>query len=112
MAKTKSSTPSGDVSSRDSAVQQKLEALKKEHANLHNLKITTEANIRNLEENLAKLRAAAEKEYGTSDIAALEEILEARRRENETRVAQYEEHVREIKDSLAAMEEQQTEAAS
>ena len=49
-------------------MQQKLEALKKEYADLHTQKITTEANIKNLEDNLAKLRAAAEKDYGTSDI--------------------------------------------
>lgn len=90
-------------------MQQKLEELKKEYADLHKQKITTEANIRNLEESLAKLRAAAEKEYGTSDLAELQQILEARRRENEDRVSQYEQHVREIKESLAALEKNQSE---
>lgn len=90
--------------SRDKAVEQKLETLKKEYAKLHTLKITTEANIKNLEDNLAKLRAAAEKDYGTSDLAQLHDILETRRQENEAKVAQYEEHVKEIQQNLAAIE--------
>lgn len=90
--------------SRDKAVEQKLETLKKEYAKLHTLKITTEANIKNLEDNLAKLRAAAEKDYGTSDLAQLHAILETRRQENEAKVAKYEEHVKEIQQNLAAIE--------
>jgi cell division protein FtsB len=90
--------------SRDKAVEQKLEALKKEYAKLHTQKITTEANINNLEVNLAKLRAAAEKDYGTSDLAQLHDILESRRRDNEARVAKYEQHVKEIQKNLAAIE--------
>jgi chromosome segregation ATPase len=94
-------------SSRDAVVQQKLESLKKEFAELHKQKITTEANINNLEDSLAKLRAAAEKEYGTSDLDKLREILERRRRENEAKVAQYEKHIQEIKENLAAIETDQ-----
>ncbi len=97
--------------SRDAVVQQKLEALKKEYADLHTKKITTEANIKNLEDNLAKLRATAEKEYGTSDIDQLKEILEKRRRENEAKVTQYEQHIREIKENLTAIEADQAEEA-
>jgi hypothetical protein len=108
MPKPKSDTLPG--SSRDAAVQQKLETLKKEYAALHTQKITTEANIKNLEDNLAKLRTAAEKEYGTSDLDKLRDILETRRRENETKVLQYEQHVQEIKAKLAAIEEPQAES--
>ena len=63
-----------------------------------------------MEDNLAKLRTAAEKEYGTSDLAKLREILETRRRENEAKVLQYEQHVHEIKAKLAALEEPPSES--
>ena len=108
MPNPKSDTLPG--SSRDAVVQQKLETLKKEYAALHTQKITTEANIKNLEDNLAKLRTAAEKDYGTSDLDKLREILETRRRENEAKVLQYEQHVQEIKAKLAAIEEPQSES--
>ncbi len=52
---------------------------------------------------------AAEQEYGTSDLEKLREILETRRQENEMKVAQYEQHVKEIKEKLAAIEEPQSE---
>jgi ribosomal protein L29 len=104
MPKPKNDTKSEEVSSQDAGVQKKLEELKKEYAQLHTQKITTEANIKNLEENLARLRATAEKDYGTSDLEELQRILEARRRDNEVKVAQYEQHVREIKENLAAIE--------
>jgi hypothetical protein len=97
-------SPSGDAE-----VQQKLETLRQEYNDLHTKKITTEANINHLEENLERLRARAEQEYGTSDLAMLREILETRRRENEEKVAQYERHVKEIKEKLAAIEEPQSE---
>lgn len=111
MAKPKVEPAAAKLSSQDAAVQEKLEVLKKEYNALHTQKITTEANIKNLEENLARLRAAAEKEFGTSDLQALQQILEDRRRENEARVAQYEQHIREIKSNLAAIEAPPGESA-
>ncbi len=104
MPKPKAEPTASGLSGRDAAVQDKLEALKKEYSALHTQKITTEANIKNLEEQLTRLRAAAEKEFGTSDLAELQQILEDRRRENEARVAQYELHLQEIKTNLAAIE--------
>ena len=44
--------------SRDAEVQQKLETLRQEYNDLHTKKITTDANINHLEENLARLRAS------------------------------------------------------
>jgi hypothetical protein len=107
MPTPKTNTPPGP--SRDKAVEQKLETLKKEYNDLHTKKITTQANIKNLEDNLAKLRAAAEKDYGTSDLDKLKEILETRRRENEAKVDEYERHVKEIQANLAAIETTPTE---
>ena len=95
----------GRVPPRDAEVQHKLETLRQEYNVLHTKKITTDANIKNLEENLDRLRASAEQEYGTSDLEKLKrEIFETRRRENEEKVAQYEQHVRELKEKLAAIE--------
>lgn len=102
MSKPQADTISG--SARDAAVQQKLETLKKEYDSLHRQKITTEADLKNLEKSLEKLKATAQENYGTSDIAKLREILENRRSENEDRVAQYEEHINEIKGNLADIE--------
>ncbi len=110
MPKPKADAAPAGLSARDATVQEKLEALKKEYSALHTQKITTEANIKNLEEQLARLQATAEKEFGTSDLAALQQILEERRRENEARVAQYEQHIQEIKGSLAAIETPPEEA--
>ena len=111
MPKPKAEPVAAGLSSRDAAVQEKLEALKKEYTALHTQKITTEANIKNLEEQLARLRAAAEQEFGTSDLAALQQILEERRRENEARVARYEQHIQEIKTNLAAIDTAAAEAS-
>ena len=109
MPKLKNDAKPSVSPSRDAEVQQKLETLRQEYNDLHTKKITTDANIKNLEENLARLQASAEKEYGTSDLEKLKEILETRRQENEEKLAQYEQHVKEIKEKLAAIEEPQSE---
>ena len=99
-------TGAGAVSPRDQAVQEKLEVLKKDYKGLETRKITTEADIRNLEGELQRLRDQAEKNYGTSDLAELQRLLEERRRENEALVAAYEEHIQGIKDRLAEIDRQ------
>jgi hypothetical protein len=109
MPKLKNDAKPSISPSRDAEVQQKLETLRQEYNVLHTKKITTDANIKNLEKNLDRLRASAEQEYGTSDLEKLREILETRRQENEMKVAQYEQHVKEIKEKLTAIEEPQSE---
>jgi DNA repair exonuclease SbcCD ATPase subunit len=109
MPKLKNDAKPSISPSRDAEVQQKLETLRQEYNVLHTKKITTDANIKNLEKNLDRLRASAEQEYGTSDLEKLREILETRRQENEMKVAQYEQHVKEIKEKLATIEEPQSE---
>ncbi len=95
-----------DVSLRDKAVQEKLEGLKKEYRELDTRRIQTETNIKNLEKELQRLREQAEKNYGSSDLEELKRLLEERRRENERLVHEYEEHIRGIKDRLAAIDNQ------
>ncbi len=97
-------TATGANSPRDQAVQAKLEVLKKDYKGLETRKITTEADIRNLEGELQRLRDQAEKNYGTSDLGELQRLLEERRRENESLVAAYEEHIQGIKDRLAEID--------
>jgi len=94
------------VSPRDQAVQKKLEVLKKDYRDLDTRKIQTETNIRNLEEELQRLREQAQKNYGTSDLEELKRLLEERRQENERLVAEYEEHIQGIKDRLAEIDRQ------
>jgi len=94
------------VSPRDQAVQEKLEILKKDYKDLDTRKIQTETNIKNLEEELQRLQEQAQKNYGTSDLEELKRLLEARRQENERLVAEYEEHIRGIKDRLAGIDRQ------
>lgn len=96
----------GTISPRDRAVQEKLEILKKDYKDLDTRKITTEANIKNLEQELKKLREQAQKSYGTSDLAELERLLEERRQENERLVAEYEVHIQGIKERLMEIDRQ------
>ncbi len=96
----------GANSPRDQAVQEKLEVLKKDYRELDTRKIQTETNIRNLDEELQRLRDQAEKNYGTSDLGELQRLLEERRRENESLVAAYEEHIQGIKERLAEIDRQ------
>lgn len=111
MPPTKTKPGPATPTSQDEAVQAKLETLKKEYNELHTQKIKTEQNIANLEDKLQELRAKAEKEFGTSDLAELQQILEDRRRENEARVADYEKHLQEIKTNLGAIETPPGEAS-
>ncbi len=107
MKKSKPEEPAaGAVSPRDQAVQAKLEMLKKDYTDLNTRKITTQANIENLEQELERLREQAQKNYGTSDLGELERLLEERRQENERLVAEYEAHIQGIKDRLDEIDSQ------
>jgi bacterioferritin (cytochrome b1) len=107
MKTSKAEEPTGAaVSPRDRAVQEKLEILKKDYRDLDTRKIQTETHIKNLEEELQRLREQAQNNYGTSDLEELTRLLEARRRENERLVADYEEHIQGIKDRLADIDRQ------
>jgi hypothetical protein len=107
MKKSKSEEPAAEaVSPRDQAVQEKLEILKRDYKELDTRKITTQANIENLEKDLQRLREQAQKNYGTSDLEELKGLLEERRLENERLVAEYEEHVQGIKNRLAEIDNQ------
>jgi hypothetical protein len=89
---------------RDQQVESKLVELREEYRKLHEKKIATERDRQNLEARLGELQEQAEREYGTSDIEQLLQLLEQRRQENERMVAEYEQHVREINERLGEIE--------
>jgi peptidoglycan hydrolase CwlO-like protein len=105
MQKSKGQEPKADaISQLDKAVQDKLESLKGDYKELETKKIQTETNIQTLEDELKRLRAQAQKTYGTSDLEELKNLLEKRRQENEQLVAGYEQHIQGIKERLAEIE--------
>jgi hypothetical protein len=105
MQKSKGQEPKADtISPQDQAVQKKLEALKGDYKELETKKIQTEANIKTLEAELKKLREQAQKSYGTSDLEELKKLLQKRRQENETLVAEYEQHIQGIQERLGEIE--------
>lgn len=105
MQKSKGPEPKADaISPQDKAVQEKLEGLKGDYKKLETKRIQTETNIKTLEAELEKLQEQAQKSYGTSDLEELKKLLEKRRQENETLVAEYEQHIQGIKERLAEIE--------
>jgi hypothetical protein len=90
----------GGLSARDQAVQERLQELRKHHQSLHERKIATEQDRKNLEQRLQELRTQAEREYGTSDIDQLHRLLEERRQENERMVREYQQHIDDIQKRL------------
>lgn len=102
----KNDTPKGaaTVSNKDVQVQQTLEKLRDEYSKLHEQKIATDRDRKNLEEQLKELRGKAEREYGTSDVDQLRALLEQRRQENERMVEEYRQHVDGIKEQLSQIE--------
>lgn len=97
--------------SPDQQVENKLSELREEYRKLHERKIATERDRQNLESRLAELKEQAEREYGTSDLDQLRDLLEQRRRENQQMVADYERHVREINARLGEIESSAKEEA-
>jgi hypothetical protein len=105
----KTEAKASKASSRDQQVENKLIELREEYRKLHEKKIATEQDRKNLEARLRELQEQAEREYGTSDIEQLRQLLEQRRQENERMVAEYEEHVRGINERLGEIESAEKE---
>jgi hypothetical protein len=88
----------------DRAAQERLLELRKQYQSLHERKIATERDRQNLEERLRELRTQAEREYGTSDIDQLRQLLEERRRDNDRMVKEYQQHIDDIQQRLNAID--------
>ncbi len=95
-------------SKRDEEVQQKLDQLKGEFNKLNEQRIATDRDKKNLEVQLEALREKAMREYGTSDVEELRNLLEQRRRENKRMVEEYREHISRIKNDLQEIEKSET----
>lgn len=96
------------VFKRDAEVQQKLDQLKGEFNKLNELRIATDRDKKNLEVQLETLREKAMREYGTSDVEELRNLLEQRRMENERMVEEYREHISRIKNDLQEIDKSET----
>jgi len=91
-------------SGRDLETQKRLEELKSEYNVLNEQRIKTGQHKESLEEQLKTLKDKAQREYGTSDIEELRQLLEKRRKENDRKVDEYQMHINQIKSQLAAIE--------
>lgn len=92
---------------QDQALERELAGLKQEYERLREQKFHTEANLANLERQLQELETQAREEYGTADPEELERLLQQRREENARLVAEYRQHIQDINNGLAAIEQEE-----
>ncbi|MEF2145859.1 MAG: hypothetical protein V3573_10460 [Desulfovibrionaceae bacterium] len=92
------------MQNNDQRLQQELAELKREYERLKEEKVRAEQDAANLAAQLAGLKAQAEAEYGTSDAAQLQALLEEKRAENGRLVAEYRAHLEGIRQGLDAVE--------
>ncbi|MBF0481818.1 MAG: hypothetical protein HQK81_13180 [Desulfovibrionaceae bacterium] len=100
MQKTTTATDDG----RDAALERELAGLKADFERLREEKVRAEQNLDNLKGQIAELEAKARKEYGTASLDELEQLLAGRRAENERLLAEYKQHIDEIRAGLDAVE--------
>jgi len=100
MPKTPPTTDNG----RDAALERELAGLKADFERLREEKVRAEQNLANLKGQIAELETKAKEEYGTADLASLEKLLTDRRAENERLLAEYKQHIAQIRGDLDAVE--------
>lgn len=98
------SNPNQTGTTRDSQLEQELNALRAQYEQLRDRKVRTEQDVANLTSQLDTLKQQAQAEYGTSDPKELQTLLEKKRLENEKVVTEYREHIQQIQADLAAVE--------
>ena len=96
--------PNQTGTTKDSQLEQELNALRHQYEQLRDQKVRTEQDMANLTSQLEALKAQAKAEYGTDDPKELQALLEKKREENERVVAEYREHVQRIQADLADVE--------
>jgi chromosome segregation ATPase len=99
-----------DLQAKDEQLERELAELRAEHDKLREEKVRTEQNLENVRRQIAELEQQAEREYGVSDLDRLQEMLDARRAENEKLVADYRNHVRAVREELEKIEQGLEEA--
>lgn len=96
--------PNQTGTTKDSQLEQELNALRTQYEQLRDQKVRTEQDVTNLSGQLDKLKNQAQAEYGTSDPKELQALLEKKRQENEQVVSKYREHIQQIQSDLANVE--------
>jgi chromosome segregation ATPase len=81
-------------------VKQDIEKLRERHKSLEHQKITAEANLMTSEKTLNDLKRQARESYGTDDLDELGKKLDDMKQENETKRADYQQHLDEIEQKL------------
>ena len=82
-----------------------LERLSEEYAELKSEKDGLAGQIKQLEKSLDELRKALKEQFGSDELKKLQQLLEKKEAENNKKSQQYEEHLEELKEKLAALEE-------
>ena len=96
--------PNQTGTNRDAQVERELNDLRRQYDQLRDRKARAEEAVAQLTHQLETLKKQAEAEYGTSDLNALQQLLEEKRQQNETVVAEYRKHVQQIQADLAQVE--------
>ncbi|MCC5876762.1 MAG: hypothetical protein JJU11_11135 [Candidatus Sumerlaeia bacterium] len=84
--------------------KQDIEELRERFETLREQRTTAQADLRNVEEQLAKLKAQALEKYGTDDLGELRKKLDEMRTENERKRTEYQAHLDGIDKQLADLE--------
>lgn len=89
---------------QDAQLEQELSGLRRQYEQLRDQKVRTEQQVSDLTSQMESLKAQAEAEYGTSDPAELQALLEKKRQENVRIVTEYREHINKIHNDLESVE--------
>ena len=82
-----------------------FERLNEAYADLKSEKDGLAGQIKQLEESLKTLKKELEEKYGSDDLEKLQQLLEEKEVENSRKSEKYEEHLVELNEKLAALEE-------
>ncbi len=98
------SNQNGAGMNQDSQLEQELNGLRRQYEQLRDQKVRTEQQVSDLTNQMESLKSQAQTEYGTSDPAELQALLESKRHENERIVTEYREHIQKISNDLSSIE--------
>lgn len=94
------------------AEPESIELLQKRHRDLERKKIQADAELRNLERQLADAKVEAKRLFQSDDLDELRALLKRMNDENLQKRRDYQAHLDGIAGSLAAVEQAHTDAAS
>lgn len=83
-----------------------LKDLQKRFQDFHNRKIQIQTQRDETNKTLDKLREEAEQEFGSSDLKVLKEKLAAMTKDNQKKVADYDQQLKDIESKLNAVTQQ------